>query len=59
MKYSEDCNAKTLADMPTKKDPTGDRYNGAEPGLSKDYGKKDDGDLTSGFVPSVKREGPI
>lgn len=48
MKYDEKCEVKHT--------PVGERWpEGTGPGLSKDYGKKDDADLTNGFVPQTRK----
>lgn len=41
-------------------DPVGVRYpDGTSPGLGKDYGTKNDGELTNELTPSVRKTGPI
>lgn len=48
-KYEDECEE-------GKPVPVGKRWpEGTMPGLSKDYSKKDDADLTNGFVPQVRK----
>ena len=58
--HGKDMNAMKRGDMCPVHDMASVFYDeGTSPGLGKDFGKKDDSDLTSGYVPSVRKTGPL
>lgn len=60
MNTPNDFSGKVKGDECPKHDPVGKRYpKGTMPGLSKDYGTKNDGELQNDLTPSVRKTGPV